>query len=53
MVFENPLTDTQDKNTSIQTHHYVSAKSLADALPGLRRTEEMKQTQLKREEKFP
>lgn len=43
MVFENPLTDTQDKSTSIQTYQYVSAKSLADALPGLRRTEEMKQ----------
>lgn len=38
------MIETQNKNRSIQTYQYVSAKSLADALPGLRRTEELKQT---------
>lgn len=43
-VFGNLLIETQDKNRSIQTYQYVFAKSLADTLPGLRRTEEMKHT---------
>lgn len=37
----NTLVEAQDTKGSIQTYQRVSAKSLADTLPGLRRGEEM------------